>query len=408
MRIVILNWSEGENDPFTYFSREWQQRLAVLGHDVQVVPLDVRTILTIAEMHQDAPIDLAFCWQGLGSAIVPDGCTQTLWELLRIPLVCLHADHPCYNPLNHQQSSAFILHLYGPAAFANAANRLMPREWPAIAGIYPTLFAAATEPVPFHGEYFVLAKNIRDPRDIRREWQRRCDAPTATLLGGIADAIERAYRDGNVVNHHDVILAHVPAPLRVRLQGDAHDPDAADIMWRLTRELDQVHRNVAATFILEALPDVPIRIFGRGWERYKALRNPRHEFFPADTADRSAYQYQSAYGILDVAASNDMLHDRTSRALQTGGGFLLSSSFHRGTPFDPAFADLFFGGDPLELARKVDTVRQDPVAHRARCAAFGVALANLSLPTHLFLEHLANHVEQRALRQIDRPAGGLQ
>lgn len=398
MRIAILNWSGGENDPFTYFSREWQQRLASLGHDVHVIPLDVQTILAVAEMHQDAPIDLAFCWQGVGSTLVPDGFTQTLWELLRIPLVCLHADHPCYNPLNHQQSSAFILHLYGPASFANAANRLMQREWPAIAGIYPTLFELASETAPFDGEWFVLAKNIQDPESIRHEWRARCDAPTAALLNGIADAIDQAYRDGNVINHHDVIFAFAPAPLRARILSTDPDPEASDIMWRLTRELDRVHRNVAATFILDALPEVPIRIYGRGWERFQARGNPNHEFFAADTAKRSGYQYQSAYGILDVAASNDMLHDRTSRALQAGAGFLLSSSFHRGTPLEAPFGDLFFGGDPVELVRKVDVVRRDPAAHRARCAAFGAALMELSLPTHVFLEHIEQHIQLRALR----------
>jgi len=398
MRIVILNWSAGENDPFTYFSRQWQDRLRTIGHEVHIVPLAQQTILAVASLHHEVPIDLAFCWQGLGSDLVPDGFEQPLWELLRVPLICLHGDHPCYNPANHKQRTPFVLHLYGPASHANSANRLIPRDTPAIEGIYPSLFEKAAVQSAFEGEFFVLSKNIQDLADIRSEWKARYDADIYTLLTGMAGAIERAYLDGNHVNHHDVILDRSPARLREQILAGQLDATTADWYFGVTRELDRVHRIVAATFILDALSNVPIHVYGRGWERYKARGNANHQFFAADTVENSGHHYASAWGILDVAASNDMLHDRTYRAMQLGTGFLLSSAWMRGHPLHDDFADLFFGGNAEDLVRKVAIVQRDPAAHRASCATFEARLEAATLSTAAFLEQIELHVAVRALR----------
>jgi hypothetical protein len=398
MRMIILNWSEGENDPFTYFSRLWQRRLHEAGHTALIVPVDAATMQTVNLLHQQARVDLAFCWQGVGSTFVPAGYTQTVWEILRIPLVCLHADHPSYNPANHQQSSPYLLHIYGEAAFADAANRTIARTWPALHGIYPRLFGLDEVHAEFAGEFFVFPKNVQELPEIREEWRTRYDAQMLGMLSAAADAIERTYREGNVVNHHQVIFEHAPPLIREQVLSGNPVPLATQFMHDFSRELDRVHRNVAATFVVNALEQVPLRVYGRGWDRFKARGNPRHEFLPADRVEHSEHHYQSQFGILDVASSNDMLHDRTWRALQHGAGFLLSSAWQKGAPIRNGFDDLFFGGDPDELTRKAAIVQADPEAHRERCAAFGARLVASTPPTSWFLEQFEQHLLTRSLR----------
>jgi hypothetical protein len=398
MRIVILNWSGGENDPFTHFSRLWQRRLLEAGHKAYIIPLDAAVLPTVVALHQQAPVDLAFCWQGVGSTLVPGGHTQTLWELLRIPLVCLHADHPTYQPANHQQSSPFLLHLYGELSFAKAANQLIARDWSALHGFYPNLFAMDEPHEEFTGDYFVLSKNIQDLAAIRAEWATRYESSVVVLLSAAASAIERAYLDGNLINHHQVILEHAPAPIREQIASGAPAEPASRFMADFTRELDRIHRIVAATFILDALPQVPIRVHGRGWEQFRARGNPLHEFLPADTVEQSGHHFRSQFGILDVAASNDALHDRTLRALRHGAGFLLSSNWKRGTQIRRDFPDLFFGGDADDLARKVAKVQADPAAHRACCTAFGERLCSYLPSTTSFLGRVEEQLVIRGLR----------
>ena len=132
MRIAILNWSDGENDPFSFFNQQFRQQLVDLGHDVIIVPLNAALGTTMQAIQGSAPVDFVLTWQGLGSARPNATTSQTLWAQLELPVVCLHGDHPCYNPPNHQPSSHHLLHVYPVAAFARDANRLIPREWPAL------------------------------------------------------------------------------------------------------------------------------------------------------------------------------------------------------------------------------------------------------------------------------------
>lgn len=398
MRIAILNWANGENDPFSYFSRKWKERLCAVGHEVFIIALDDHAILSIASLHQEQPIDLAFCWQGLGSGLVPDGFTQSLWEVLRTPLVCLHGDHPCYNPFNHQQSSAYLIHIYGPASFAKAANTLIPRVYPAVQGLYPGLFELDEPCRDFVGDYFVLAKNIQHPSAIYAEWKARCTPETYALLTHIADQISHAFRQGNVANHHDVILDHAPANLREAMVDGRPESRAGDVLFLITRELDRIHRNVAATFVVDALPDVPLRVYGRGWEHFAARNNPNHQFLPAQSLEESAGHYRSQFGILDIAPANDMLHDRTFRALQIGGGFLISSAWHNVLPDPSEFAQLFFGGSVNELSTKVEAVMSNPAEHRRLCSSLGRAIQRGSVGPAQLIDAIQRILAERGVR----------
>lgn len=374
MRVVILNWSGGENDPFTFFSEQLALRLHALGHQAHIIPLSVSTGPVLAEMHARLGVDLAVTWQGIGSAITPAGQPETLWETLQIPLLCLHGDHPCYNPANHQQGSPYLLHIYPSASFANAANRLIPRQWPGYVVETPNWFAQLDEPLRFEGEYFVFPKNIQHLDSIREDWKTRVDPSVRPMLMRMATQIEAAYLAGNTVNHHEVILDELPHDLAKVVRAGHANREIADVVFTLSGELDRVHRNVAAAFVLDTLTDTPIRIYGRGWERYQAKQNPLHEFHAASTLADSRFQFSSVYGILDVAPSNDTLHDRTLRAAKFGAGLLISSGWRRDEPIHRDHAGLFFNGNPDELRARVAAVRDDPSAHRERVRSFGNSL----------------------------------
>lgn len=396
MRIIILNWSGGENDPFTYYSLQLQRKLQVLGHEVYIVPFAGPVGQSLYELHTQVGIDMAVSWQGIGSTIAPTGRSETLWELLRIPLLCLHGDHPCYNPANHQQGSPYVQHVYPSASFANAANRLIPRQWPALPEEIPIWFTAPDDPLHFDGDYFVFPKNFQHIDHIREEWKTRANASTLAVLERMAKTIESVYLAGNVVNHHEVILDELPRELAQRVRAGDVDEALRTLVFTVSRELDRVHRNIAAAFVLDVLVDTPIRIYGRGWEHYAAKGNPLHEFHPARTLADARHQFSSSYGILDVAPSNDTLHDRSFRAMMFGAGLLISSAWRRNEAIHQDHADLFFNGDPDELRAKVAAVRADPQLHRERASAFGRAFET-EFTLHRFLERVVGEFRARGI-----------
>jgi hypothetical protein len=394
MRIIILNWSDGENDPFSYFNQQFRQQLGDLGHEVHLVPYNALLSSTLHLIQAAAPIDVVLSWQGLGSMTsdAPNG--PTLWEQLGIPLVCLHGDHPCYKPANHQPSSHHVMHLYTVTAFARDANRLIPRQWPALFEEIPSFFVAPAAAPEFQGDYFILPKNLRDVVETRRRWKHSCDAATYRMLSAGADAIEQAYRNGNDRDHHEVILDTLASPIPEMVRAGRANGEIVDLVFQLSRELDQVHRNFASAFVLDALPDVPIRVYGQGWERFASRGNPQHTFHPFDRLAQGDWQYHSAFGIIDIAPHRSSLHDRTLRALRHGAGFLISSSWRRDEPIHQEFAGLFFAGDANALAAKVDAVRNDPAAHRARVELFASEFDAL-FSMDAFMARVRHHAAER-------------
>ena len=400
MRILLLNWSEGENDPFSYFNAQLQHRLGSLGHEVHILPFNERLAITLYEITQVAPIDLVVTWQGIGSDMGDPATGRTLWELLDLPLVCLHGDHPCYQPANHRQSSRHVLHVYLCPSFQRDANRLIPREYPALCEALPNLFPAPETVPDFAGDHFVLPKNLTDPEETKQSWRQRCDAATYRLLSAGAEAIEQAFRDGAPRDHHEVLLDLLPAPIPELVRSGQATPPMAALVFQLGRELDNLYRNIASVFVLEALPEVPIRVNGRGWDRFAARGNPRHQFHPFDRAANGDTQFHSRFGIIDIAPTSDALHDRTLRAMRMGGGFLISSAWQSGESMHQDFADLFFGGSPGELMSRVEQVRADPAAHRARVCAFSEAF-DRAFPMDDFVARIRTHVEDRGFALSD-------
>lgn len=370
MRVAILNWSGGENDPYTYFSRQMQLQLQSLGHDTHIVPLDAAFRPTLYRLHQEARIDLAFTWVGLGSDARPEGQAGTLWELLGIPLICLHGDHAAYNPPNHHQSSPYLFHLYTCQQYASDANRLLPRAYPALFVPPVNLIWPVRAPSRFAGEYFVFPKNLQHIEELRLGWQKRYPPSICQVLEAGAECITQSFLAGGTTAALDVLLEFLPATIADAVRAREAPPEVTSVVFALISELDRVYRNVASAFVIDTLEHVPIRVNGRGWERQAARGNPNHTFRAFGNVADGAAQFRSAYGILDVAQAADAFHDRTMRAMRHGCGFLACTHWRTGEPIREGFSDLFFGGNADDLAAKAERVRHDPEAHRRRVADF--------------------------------------
>jgi hypothetical protein len=397
VRIILLNWSAGENDPFSYFNQQFQRQLAHLGHEVHIVPLDELLGDTLCAIQAVGRIDLVFTWQGLGSAIGDSATGKTVWEQLNIPLVCLHGDHPCHNPLNHQQSSRHVLHVYLVPSFQRDANRLISRDWPALFDSLPNFITVPDILPEFDGEYFVLPKNFTDHVETRRGWRQRCDDATYRVLCACADAIEQEYLSGSQRDHHEVMLDQLPGTISERVRAGEADAATAELIFQIGRELDHVYRSVASAFVLQSLPDVPIHVYGRGWERFVALGNPLHVFRPAERLGQNDSQFASSWGIIDIAPINQALHDRTLRAMRRGAGFLLSSAWRRGEPIHDDFSGLFYSGSRGDLPSKIERIRRDPEAHRREVRGFSDAF-DTAFPMTAFLERACGYARERGFR----------
>lgn len=369
MSIIILNWSNGENDPFTYFSECLKRGFESMGRPTRIINTDGPFVRDLVEASAKG-VEFAFAWQGLGATVgSSDTNTTTLWDQLRIPLLCYHGDHPCHMPGNHRAVSSWIRHVYAAPSFAHFANTHIPRS---SAGTFfqPPVWFADGVKGRFEGDYFVLPKNIDDLDETLNSWQHVSQRRAAAFLLEAADSIIGEFRNGNRRNHHDIIAAMLTPETMAMLCEELDNRSELAVRMHVHALLDKIHRNAIAEHVVTELKDVPLKIYGRGWDRFKRMGNPRHEFLSFDSMSDNAFQFASSYGILDVAPVRDTLHDRTYRALGNKAGFLMGSDWQYELFLGGDYGDLFFDGAAGALRAKAEQVMQSPHAHREQCSDF--------------------------------------
>jgi hypothetical protein len=396
MSIVIINWRGGENDPFTYFSECMKQAMERMGRPTHIVDLDNSTMHKLAEIDEKG-IDFVFSWQGIGSQIgATDTNPTTIWDQLKLPVLCYHGDHACHMPSHHKAMSPWVRHIYSTGSFAMFANMYVPRRTHATSFQPPVWFTDGVKD-RFEGDFFVFPKNLDDLDSTLNKWRGASEQLVASFLLEAADMIISEFRNGNRTNHHDIIGAMLNEEMMAALCEELNNSEMA-VRFHIHSLLDKIHRNAVAEHVVNDLKDVPLKIYGRGWDRFKLRQNPNHEFLPFDAMSDNAFQFASRYGIIDAAPINDTLHDRTLRAMGNRSGFLIGSNWSYETFLGGDYGDLFFDGAPGGLRARAERVMQSPEAHRAQCRDFARHYqGQFSLFSFVkYLEEMSDMVRARA------------
>ena len=322
-----------------------------------------RWVARLAEL-VPAGVEFAFTWQGLGSGVTVGEGGESLWDHLRIPLICIHGDHPSHWPLNHQLESRYCFHLYANAESARYSNHHFRRVRSATVIDIPQLHR---EPrlERREGNYFVLAKNINDPVATEKDWEEQLDKPLFDAYMMAAETLKSRITRESYVEIHDV-LDELIAQHRLEWLTPAANMAG---YHQYHSQLDHYMRSHKSVAVVTALREFPIRIYGRGWDRIAQGAPASHMFEPGRNMADSQDLYYSRFGLIDVSPSKG-LHDRTRRAMANGSGFLsganLEDSFADIGRFDP----LFFSFRTHDLPDKCAAVLRDPEAHRGLAEQF--------------------------------------
>lgn len=372
MNIVLINWSEGENDPFTFFNQCLAAHFSANGRHTITVRLDSDFAKNMSAA-LDVGVDFALTFQGLGSNLkAHETAGETIWDDLKVPLICLHGDHPCHAISNHVGNSEFVYHLYCAGSFAKYANRYIPRSFPAQTLFGPNLFINHVSiPTEYEGDYFVFPKNYDDTLLALNSWQTSYPEIISNLLIDITEAIKAEYINGNSMDHHGIIDHHLTSFHYDVLKDHFKVDNDSILRHHIHATADKFYRNFVSEYTLLQLKDVKVKIFGRGWDRFISMENQNHEFHSFDKVIDGNQQFHSNYGILDVAPINDSLHDRTMRAVANKGGFLLASSWNHEEYVGKGFSPLFHSGKRNELRERAELIMKDPAKHRALSTDFG-------------------------------------
>jgi hypothetical protein len=386
MKVVILNWKDGENDPFTVINATIQKHFHACGKNVEVLQVtDPEWTKRLTQLAATG-VAFAFTWQGVGSTARVGERGESLWDHLKIPLICMHGDHPSHMPVNHQLESRYCFHLYTNADFARYSNRHFRRARSASVIDIPQLHS---EPrlARRTGDHFVFAKNINDPVDIEMRWQKQLPKPLFDSYMTAAETLKSIVTRGPYVDIHDVLDDLVIQHGWEHLGPDRHLVEYHDYH----SALDHYLRSYKSVAIVSALREFPVRIYGRGWDRHAARAPALHVFEPGRNMADSQDLYYTRFGLVDVSPSK-RLHDRTRRAMVNGCGFLSSANLEDSFADIGRFDSLFFSLRPNELPEKCAAVVRDPDAHHAVAQQF----AHLYHDTFHF-RNFVNRLDQLAM-----------
>lgn len=364
MKTLILNWKNGENDPFSVLNRAIERHFRACGKQTEILQItDAQWAGQVAEALAGG-VDFVYTWQGIGSTARVNDTGESFWDRVRVPLVCVHGDHPAHMPANHQLDSRHCFHLYTNADFARYANRHFRRLRSAAVIDIPQLFFEP-QVASFTGEHFVVIKNVDDPAVQQAHWRQTLDGRTAAAYLAAAEALTARLLAGGYVEIHDVLDGLIDEEAWQWL-APANDARAYHAYHSA---LDFYVRSWKSIAAVAALADFPLHVYGRGWDRLAQRAPAHHRYFAGRAMADTAPLYASRYGLVDVSPSK-LLHDRTRRAMVLGTAFLSSANLEDRLPGFECHAPLFYDFRPGELAAKCAAVVAAPQAHVERCRTF--------------------------------------
>jgi hypothetical protein len=395
VRVVILNWNAGENDPFSVTNRAIRSHFHACGKNVDVIEITSKDwVDQLTESARDA-VEFAFTWQGIGSPTRTSDGSESIWDRLRIPLICLHGDHPSHMPRNHSLESRYCFHLYTNAEFARYSNRHFRRLRSASIIDVPQLDCEMARGT-IAGDYFVVAKNITHPADTEEAWRARMDKNAFAVFMSAAETLKHLVTHERYVEVHEVLDELIAERSLEWLTPTAN----IDTYHHYHSQLDLYVRNFKSVAAVTSISDFPLRVYGRGWERVAKGAPALHKFGPAQNKADSQGLYYSRFGLIDISPSKG-LHDRTRRAMANKTGFLSSANLEDSFPDIDNFSPLFFSFGTDALAEKCAAVARDPDEHRGVAARFAEAYH-----TRFHFKQFVSRLEQLAAlaRGVERPA----
>jgi len=390
MLVVLLNWKTGDNDAFTYFNQTIAGYLEACGKPTVTIQLTDKDwdkqILALKENG----IDFVFTWQGLGTRLKVNNPTQSFWEFHKIPIISLHGDHPCHMPPNHSLESRYCTHLYGTREFCQYSNRHFRRKTRAIFIDAPPL--SQETPLPGRsGNHFVIMKNITPPSVLEDQW--KCELDMRTF--GFYMAITEIMRQQLYVGEHPDIHSLVDELIRIQGFVELLLPDNSARYHEMHSDLETWARNAKTVRVINLLKDVPLEIYGEGWESFAAMGRSNHRYFPGRRLEESGPLYYSRYGVIDITPSRTGLHDRTSRAMRNETSFFTSGYLPDFVPNMKKFDSLFYDFGPNGIREKCESIMSNPGHHNELSREFGFLYQTIASPSQFVwrLDSLARSMD---------------
>ncbi len=265
---VVAFVGENENGILRHLSHGLMGLLQPFGYDPHVIELGDPAWPHKLDALVEQGIAMAWGHAGVGARLEIKG--QNFWELVKVPFVSVLADPPCWRPCNHAVASRYVVNAYLYPEWLRVQQRFIRSAQVSAlvqGGLVPNPFR---DRIPWRSRprRMVLVKTGDDPVARRTAWATLPQRMRAVLED--AAAVAAGQGTGDVTE----IVLDAMAAHHVTYDG------RTDILFGLMAELDRYVRDTRSTALVSALLDLPVDIYGRGWD-HVSHRSTRARFHPA-------------------------------------------------------------------------------------------------------------------------------
>lgn len=300
---IVAFVGQNENGILRHLSHGLMALLEPHGYQGHILDLADPAWTTRLDQLVQRGIAMAWGHAGVGAKLDVNG--KCFWDLVKVPFVSVLADSPCWRPCNHSVESNYVVNAYLYAEWLRVQRQFIraPQFSTLVqGGLIPN---PARDALPWRNRprRMVFVKTGGDAEARRAAWQnlpRRWraileDAATAATsqpTGDITDIVLAAFE------------AHNVAP-----------EQRTELLFALMFELDLYVRDTRSSNLVKALLDLPVDIYGRGWDHVSG--NATHaRFHPAFDADALPRIYAETQFFLNTTPNfSSNVHERVAYGL---------------------------------------------------------------------------------------------
>ncbi|MFT9256906.1 MAG: hypothetical protein ABF535_02405 [Acetobacter sp.] len=251
-------------------------------------------------------IFMAWGHAGIGAGLQIDG--QLLWDAQKIPFVSVLADSPCWRVPNHYIRSRYVANAYVFSEWLSIQNRFIrsPQYSTQIKSVgvipNPQRDSLAWRDRP---QRMAFVKTGGDPEARRKGWQNLPSRWRAVLEDAGRVAIQQP--TGDITDIYVAACESHNLPTEHRLE----------IFFTLMFDLDLYVREYRMNTLVKSLLDLPVDIYGRGWDHLSSQAT-QARFHPAFDAAHLSSVYAGTQFLLNTSPNvGSGLHERVAFGLDS-------------------------------------------------------------------------------------------
>ena len=305
-RNIVAFVGENENNILRQFSLDFMRFLNPTQFKTHVINLYDQN--WPAQLHKLSEDGIAMAWSHAGIAALIENNNENLWDTLKIPFISVLADPPSWCVRNHFIRSRFVANAYVFPEWLNVQNRFV--QSPQLSTLIPHLGIVPNplkDAIPWRDrpQRMVMVKTGGNPEIRRQNWKSLPprwrnvleDASSVAIqlpTGDITDIFVQAYTSHNFSSEHRLEIFHA-----------------------LLHELDLYVREYRMNVVVRALLNLPVNIYGRGWDHLIPLAT-KAQFHAAFDASHLSSVYASTQFLLNTSPNvASSFHERVGQGLNS-------------------------------------------------------------------------------------------